>query len=1172
MPPASRLPISRWILSFIGVAILAAILWFFGPFWHPLAAIWLRALIIVLLIALWLLGNVWLHRKHAQREISLEQGIVPAAPGHSQTDEIAAQDAAMAQKLKTALALLRQARGARGFLYDQPWYVLIGPPGAGKTTALMNAGLKFPLAAELGQTAIAGTGGTRLCDWWFTDEAVLIDTAGRYTTQDSAQAVDQAGWLGFLDLLKKSRPRQPLNGVIVAIAIADIAGAPPDERAAHARAIRQRVKEITARLGVRVPVYALLTKADLIAGFMEFHDDLDTAGRNQVWGITFRDAAAPQGQLSSFSAEFALLVGRIQARLIDRLQAERNPDRRSLIAGFPTQIASLEQPIDAFLQDAFGGSTLDPAPWLRGVYLISGTQEGTPIDRLTGMLAGAFGIDQRQIPSLHPQLGRSYFLARLLREVIFGEAMLGGAGQVVARRRLAWRIGGFTAIGLAFIALLTGLLISRNNNATALAAMTGSLAQEQKTAAALPLNPVARPNLPIILPMLDQARRIDHMRFASGFEGLGLEQSFGLREAGHTIYRNALNHALLPRLILQLEAEMRGGLNRPDYLYQATRVYLMLGNQGPLEPALVEAWMRLDWQRLYPGLANTDLRARLMRHLEALLARPLSNVPLDGALVATARATFSRVPIAERVYSRIRDSAAASSLPAWTPAAALGEAGIPFFQLGSAMPLSEGIPGFYTVKGFYAVLLPALGHASRDVAQESWVLGRQAQVRPDSPAMQSLESDVIRLYQHDYVAKWAAMLDDLDLAPLGNIGQTVQALYVLGSPRSPMQRLLVSISRQLTLSAPPAALRADHPLQGKDEAAINAAAAKLKGIISKAGTGTSFSSGRVDQDFASLRDYVGNGGSGTQLSLTLHLINKVQRQLAALASSAPGAAEVAPNTGGDPAALLAGEAIHDPKPVQQWLRAIVSTADAERGGSAATATAAAFQAPGGPAQFCSQAVAHHYPFDPASAQGTPLADFARLFAPGGLLETFFNTQIRPFVNMTSGNWRVQAVNGVAPPLSQKAVSQFQRAQVIRQIFFTTGSTMPEVQFTITPISLSAGVSQASLQLGQLTIPFGHGEQVPTEVIWPGAGGTLTARLNMTPAQGGSPLILKASGPWALFRLFNQGHLTKSGSASRYLLSFEQNGAIASFSIEAGSVFNPFVTKVLQDFRCPSLAR
>ena len=95
--------------------------------------------------------------------------------------------------------------------------LLIGPPGSGKTTALVNSGLKFPLSSGATPAAIAGVGGTRYCDWWFTEDAVLIDTAGRYTTQDSDAQADKQSWLAFLDLLKKNRPHQPINGVMVAV-------------------------------------------------------------------------------------------------------------------------------------------------------------------------------------------------------------------------------------------------------------------------------------------------------------------------------------------------------------------------------------------------------------------------------------------------------------------------------------------------------------------------------------------------------------------------------------------------------------------------------------------------------------------------------------------------------------------------------------------------------------------------------------------------------------------------------------------------------------------------------------------------------------------------------------------------------------------------------------------
>ena len=116
---------------------------------------------------------------------------------------------------------------SKDFLYELPWYVFIGGPGSGKTTALINSGLRFPLAEKTGAGSIQGIGGTRNCDWWFTDEAVLIDTAGRYTTQDSHQESDKNAWQGFLGLLKKTRPRRPLNGIFLTVSVPDLLGQVP---------------------------------------------------------------------------------------------------------------------------------------------------------------------------------------------------------------------------------------------------------------------------------------------------------------------------------------------------------------------------------------------------------------------------------------------------------------------------------------------------------------------------------------------------------------------------------------------------------------------------------------------------------------------------------------------------------------------------------------------------------------------------------------------------------------------------------------------------------------------------------------------------------------------------------------------------------------------------------
>ena len=707
---------SRWVVSFIGMALLATLVWVFGPLLPALEPGLARLTVIEGMIVAWGGVNGLLTWRRRSRDAALMAGV--AGSGTAMSEEVTA----VSQKLRTALGMLDRA-GRRGAVREQPWYVIIGPPGAGKTTALLNAGLTFPLSDKMGASALSGVGGTRLCEWWFTEHAVLIDTAGRYTTQDSDAAVDRAGWEAFLALLKRTRPRQPINGVIVAIALPTVVAGAPGEAAEHAAAIARRVAELEMRLDVRIPVYALLTKADLIAGFNEFFDPLDREERDQVWGVTYKLEAT--GPADSFAAAFRSLVERLGRYTSVRLQAERRPERRGPIMGFPAQLGSIEKPLTSFLQAAFAGMPGRPAPMLRGVYFASGTQEGTPIDRLTGAMARAFGIDHRHEAAAQPGQGRSYFLGRLLREVILGEAMLVREAPGAARRRLALRIAGFAAVLVATLAAGAAILAGQAASQQETAAAAAALAGYEHDAASVPLDPVADGDLRQVASLLDTAATLRHgPADPEWLAWLGLKQGAKLLAGERAVYRNGLAYALLPRLIWRLEAQMRGSLSRPGPLYDQTRIYLMLGGAGPMNKDQVRAWFVQDWQDSYPASEDAALRDDLARHLDALLAEPLPAISLDGSLVASARTVLARVPAADRVYATIRSSAAAQRLPDWRPLNVLGAAGAQIFRRNSGKPMTDGVSGLLTAAGFQSVLLPAVEATSRASAGESWGIGQ----------------------------------------------------------------------------------------------------------------------------------------------------------------------------------------------------------------------------------------------------------------------------------------------------------------------------------------------------------------------------------------------------------------------------------------------------------------
>ena len=238
----------RWVAIALGILCICAAVWFglpiFGIEW--LASVWFRVLVIVLLLAPIAIVSALRYRKRRRAAQELEESLMEQPVGDG---------AILHDRMQEALGKLRKG-GKSTYLYDMPWYVIIGPPGAGKTTALVHSGLEFP---GTDASAVAGFGGTKNCDFWFSEEAVLIDTAGRYTTQDSDARADKMSWQAFLDQLKKARPNQPINGVILAFSCEDMMTATDDTLDTHALAVRKRLEELHETLRIDVPVYVLFT-------------------------------------------------------------------------------------------------------------------------------------------------------------------------------------------------------------------------------------------------------------------------------------------------------------------------------------------------------------------------------------------------------------------------------------------------------------------------------------------------------------------------------------------------------------------------------------------------------------------------------------------------------------------------------------------------------------------------------------------------------------------------------------------------------------------------------------------------------------------------------------------------------------------------------------------------
>jgi type VI secretion system protein ImpL len=1178
---------ARWFVTLVGAVLLAALVWWFGPLLaigdaRPLSSELSRLVTILVISILWGASNLWAqHRARRQNAQLVEQIAAPPPEADPAGEEVAELRA----RFEEALGKLRrrrfETRGGRSFLYQLPWYVLIGPPGSGKTTALLQSGLRFPLGED--ERELRGIGGTRNCDWFFTDEAVLIDTAGRYTTQDSYQQADQGAWQGFLDLLRKHRPRQPINGVMVALSLVDVMQGDAQQLEAHARAIRARLGELEERLGVRVPIYLLLTKADLVAGFQETFADLDESAREQVFGFTFpHDPERPQApSVAAFEQELDLLLARLDERRLERLEAERDLGRRAAIFGFPAQLAALEAPLARFLDRLVHASGYQSPVQLRGVYLSSGTQEGTPIDRLVQAMASTFGI-RAEAPAA-TRGNRSFFLTRLLRDVVFAEASL-----VASNPRREWlqmwqRRAAYAAAILLLIGAGAAWAYSYAGNQARLRDLAGDLGAYQQEVAGLgPALHVEEAELEPVLPPLARLRAVRERVAATGDPWhlrFGLSQRSTLAASTGRAYQRGLERLLLPRLIAGLEQQLWAHIHAPEIVLDGLKVYLMLGGQGPLDPQLVTAWLDLtDWDGRFPEAERRQLHA----HLESLLAAlpELRKPGLDTELIARARETIRTLPLPQLAYQALLADPAVQALPEWRPLDHAGPAASQVLVRHSGQPLNAGIPGEFTYDGFHHAILPLLPDAAADVAVEGWLLGVGDEAAVSEQELARLQGDMLRLYYDDFIERWDRLLRDVTLRPLGDLRQSVEALRALSGSSSPLRLMLEAVVRETRLTevpeepeaeeggvaVPGAVARAGQRLLGRAGGQARRLARLAGPLGGRAGEDAAEAEppGQpVEDHFRYLAELIeGVGGAPPALDDALAALGSLYGELQQISVS-PNPDQALVQRGGlqAVAAPVAQQAGRLPEPLDGWLEGVAARTAALSESAIRRQVNAAWQADVLP--FCRQAIGGRFPFERGSAIDVSLADFGRLFAPGGDIDQFTNQHLAPLIDTASRPWRWNVQAG----MPDSALRPFEVARRIRDGLFAGGAT-PQASFTLKPTDLDAGAARVQLDLDGQVATYQHGPVQPTAMQWPGPNGTNVVRLSFFPVGGGAPRVVTREGAWSWFRLLHEAEFRPTDLPELFHITFQTAGHRAGFELRAGSVVNPFNLGLLEQFRCP----
>ncbi|NTX08527.1 MULTISPECIES: type VI secretion system membrane subunit TssM [Myxococcus] len=1167
-----------------------------------------QAAIVAALAGLLAMGVVWVVKRIRARRAAKKLEGALAAQGEEQAatvrPDLQPEIKAMQDEFTKAVGALKAsklARGGKDALAVLPWYLIVGPPGAGKSTALRNSGLKFPYLSARG--GVRGVGGTRNCDWWLTNEAVILDTAGRYTSAEE----DRPEWMAFLDTVVKHRPSRPINGLIVAISVSELMTADPQAVGEMGQTIRERLDEITGRLKMLVPVYVMVTKCDLLPGFVEMFSDLSRVERGQVWGFTVPLEHQKDASTDLFRERFDEMLSVLEQRSLRRLGQERRLETRENIYGFPQRFDALRKNLAEFLQPLFLENVFQDTPVFRGLYFNSGTQDVRAVDKVSPSAGEMFGTTNGR-----PQTdgasaeGRSYFLWDVFTKVMFQDQQVAVRSSLEEARV---RRQSMVLAGAAMAA--TALLLSMPT----LSYFQNRFLAEAVTKAITDVNLDPRDDVRRVEDLLPLSKRLEELtrheeEGAPVWMRFGLYQGHKLLPQAREFYNTALRRVLLGKQFELIQQRLEGFARSPDMLtlrdpkeharrssefkqyVDDLKMYLLVTTpRDPKEPELdetqrrwlvqqiVEHWGRVRGSALDEGTVATHATT-FIKMLGAEQALPDEQKPAreeriafprEHALIVGARRALIRVPLEKLELARIVE----------TTRAQYGD--VTLEQLMGSVPQFSAnmvVRGAFTRNAYENEVKQQLEQSFSD--QDAWVLDRDV-----GSDVEGLRRVLHSNYLSAYIQEWKDFLNAIKVVEPKDDVQLDDLLTNLtrGTPK-PYSRLFNSIVNNVQLERRPPKVEATstnkltasvQKIFGSGDDAVTEKNREKLNPLAPSGE-EEILPRDVAREFASIIRFATERYKTDDGEETLTALVEYEEQLVTV-HSAMLAAKDKPGEGAELAKksnaarsyvemLIRKQTdniaiFHQllMPPFKDTLQVLTQGQAQQKSKLWCEQVAVPFN----------RAFKDMYPFTASSQKDAPLPEVAEFLRPdNGQLRKFIKEQLSEQLVPTGRKWDfTSSASGNYRP---ELLTFLEKTQALAATLFPGGESVgmvdPLVRFQV---RIRPGVSMdgAASQISSIVFTLDGTDEVYRNgpdtlwkpMIWPGQAGKLGARILVQSVDGATESTLEAEGDWGLFRLLERVKKIEPSPDGRYFTATweieEMNGAQVSIDFRPERTTNPF---------------
>ncbi|MDR2573373.1 MAG: type VI secretion system membrane subunit TssM [Desulfovibrio sp.] len=1063
------------------------------------------------------------------------------------------------ERLRAAIKTVTTSNfyGARGrSRYTLPWYLVLGTSNCGKTSFLLNSGLKFPLN-EQADRHLYTLKSTERCEILYGNDAVFVDTPGTYAGSRPETPIHKI-WTALLRKLFSIRPARPLNGIIVCVSMRDIIDADQARREHLGRTIRTRLGETLKALRSYVPVYLVFTKCDAVQGFAQFFTHLSRSERGQVFGCPSLTETMEPGAVRT---ELKALMQTLNTQIIPKIHQERDVAARGEMFRFPQELATLGPRIEDFINEAFGPSRYHKPVMFRGFFFTCALSSH---DVMAAAAREGELSFQQGFAATVGDYAKGFFIDRLLERHIIPEARLAATDK-----EQLWGIR-LRRYGMQFAAaalfLFAGIFLSASfmNNYSRLETLDAIYAAFSKEQKAVPAIVDAKVTLPELATLARSVTVYEPGEDSAIGYGLGLYQGKTFDRASKAAYLGTLNSRFMPPIRNAAAEKVERSLNDPQTLKSALRAYLMLCQPRYLNVKFINEWLEQQWSARYMGQA--DVQAGLRRHMDYLIAHGIVPVEPDADLVDRARKALLKIPLAELVYQRMQEEAVESGRPPFTFRAAIGES--PFSGDTTA------IPALYTREGYEEFLIKRCPGIIRNLTGESWIFGANP-LTLSVLDVGRVHKEVRVMYFRDYTKYWNQAVQALQIRTPSTIAdaRNLAARLTTGTPPAVLvlREIIANTDFIIADEAPgevseavkgEAARKAQEKLGRKTgnkiaRAVVAQGSKNVEELRKQAQEEAQREAAAVRQYFLPLESLLDSSGNpnpplqavntnmvntGDYFARLLASDNRDQRILTALL-------EIAEEKD-DTLRRMESSAEHLPAPVRGWYATVVAGGLRDMLNITARNINRAYQ--GQVLSIYDKTLRSHYPFTLGAERDVGLNEFTEFFRAGGILDNFYDVNLRPFVTR---NGMLLSIMGRTLPLSGQAVAQLQRANRVQDAFFMSGRELT-ISILMEPYALDASLKRVSLDYAGKSIKYWHGPVQGAAFTWPAGSGQSTSAILEFDDLHDIVSKNETRGEWALFRLL-QGGSIKRQEGGTCLIEVQKNGKWAQFLIQFRNKANPF---------------